>query len=179
MRFLIRVDSSVRLGAGHFMRCLSLARCLAKGGHLVEFIASEIMSSQADRLAELNFPLHTIPSSTVNQAKPPEFIWDSSLQLTDAENTKEVAYAIDADWLIVDHYGLSAPWSSSLRSTGAKICVIDDLCNRDHDCDVLVDSSPDRDPSEYEPRTPKHAEIATGSKYYPLRPEALPIPDLC
>ena len=179
MRFLIRVDSSARLGAGHFMRCLSLAKRLTRGGHLVEFIASEIMSSQADRLAELNFPLHTITSSTVIEAKSPEFIWHSSLQITDAENTKEVAYAIGADWLIVDHYGLSAPWSSSLRSTGAKICVIDDLCNRDHDCDVLVDSSPDRDPSEYEPRTPKHAEIATGSRYYPLRPEALPIPDLC
>lgn len=46
-----------------------------------------------------------------------------------------------ADILIVDHYQLDESWESSMRAYTAKIVVIDDLANRIHDCDVLLDQN--------------------------------------
>jgi len=46
------------------------------------------------------------------------------------------------DWLIVDHYGLDAQWERVIRTFVQKIMVIDDLADRFHDCDLLLDQTP-------------------------------------
>ena len=50
------------------------------------------------------------------------------------------------DWIIIDHYGIDSNWEYMLRtrlsdSLLSKILVIDDLANRAHDCDCLVDQN--------------------------------------
>ena len=45
------------------------------------------------------------------------------------------------DWIVVDHYGLDAGWETEARKTGARILAIDDLANRPHKCDLLLDQN--------------------------------------
>ena len=46
---------------------------------------------------------------------------------------------VDADLWIVDHYQLDETFEQKLSLTGAKVMVIDDLANRPHYCDLLLD----------------------------------------
>ena len=45
------------------------------------------------------------------------------------------------DWLIIDHYGIDERWEKKLKHCTRKIMVIDDLSNRNHDCDLLLDQN--------------------------------------
>ena len=47
----------------------------------------------------------------------------------------------NADLCIIDHYGIGEKWERSIRSFVKKILVIDDLANRPHDCDMLIDQN--------------------------------------
>lgn len=76
------------------------------------------------------------------------------------------------DWLIVDHYGLDKEWESSIRPYCNNIFVIDDLANRPHDCDLLLDQNylPDSE-DRYNPLVPEHCRLLLGTSYILMRPE--------
>lgn len=44
-------------------------------------------------------------------------------------------------WVVVDHYGLDSSWETVVRKKNKKVFAIDDACFRDHNCDVLLDTS--------------------------------------
>ena len=51
-----------------------------------------------------------------------------------------------ADWVVVDHYGLDALWQSQLiagldNNEATKLLVIDDLADRPHQADLLLDQN--------------------------------------
>ncbi|MBB4823662.1 UDP-2,4-diacetamido-2,4,6-trideoxy-beta-L-altropyranose hydrolase [Sporosarcina luteola] len=46
-----------------------------------------------------------------------------------------------ADLCIIDHYTIDERWERSIRPFVDKIVVIDDLANRRHDCDMLLDQN--------------------------------------
>jgi UDP-2,4-diacetamido-2,4,6-trideoxy-beta-L-altropyranose hydrolase len=48
---------------------------------------------------------------------------------------------IRAEWIVVDHYGIGREWEATLRPFCNRIAVIDDLANRAHDCDLLMDQN--------------------------------------
>lgn len=77
-----------------------------------------------------------------------------------------------ADWLVVDHYSLDAAWESRMRQKAAKILAIDDLADRPHDCDVLLDQNwfPDAG-QRYAGRVPARCRMLLGPRYALLRPE--------
>jgi UDP-2,4-diacetamido-2,4,6-trideoxy-beta-L-altropyranose hydrolase len=70
-----------------------------------------------------------------------EDLLDTEDQLSDAAAIRELAQGRRFDWIVVDHYGLDARWERSMRKGGGHILVIDDLANRSHDCDVLLDQN--------------------------------------
>ena len=76
------------------------------------------------------------------------------------------------DWLVVDQYSLDAAWESRMRQKAAKILVIDDLADRRHDCDVLLDQNwfPDAE-RRYAGRVPARCRMLLGPRYALLRPE--------
>ena len=76
----------------------------------------------------------------------------------------------NGDLVIVDHYGLDQGFEKSLRDSFDKIFVIDDLANRDHDCDLLLDQTYKRSRADYENRVPETATVLVGSGYALLRP---------
>lgn len=75
------------------------------------------------------------------------------------------------DLLVVDHYGLDRRYESAARDFARRILVIDDLADRDHDCDTLMDATAGRNASDYAAHVPTHADLLLGPAYAPLRPE--------
>jgi len=47
----------------------------------------------------------------------------------------------EVDLCIIDHYGIDESWERAIRPFVKKIMVIDDLANRRHDCDILLDQN--------------------------------------
>ena len=85
---------------------------------------------------------------------------------TDAEQTLVSIGKTDIDWLIVDHYAIDIRWESILRSRCGKIMVIDDLADRDHDCDLLLDQNLVANlNSRYDKKVPLHCRRLVGPRY--------------
>ncbi len=79
-------------------------------------------------------------------------------------------HSLIPDWLVIDHYGIDAVWEKQLRSSVGQIFVIDDLANRQHDCDVLLDQNVLADQAiRYKDLVDSHCKLLLGSKYLLLR----------
>lgn len=77
-----------------------------------------------------------------------------------------------ADVAIIDHYGIDVNVERSLRSFFEKIIVIDDLANRVHDCDVLLDQNITANYStRYEKLVPVNCKKMLGPAYLMMRKE--------
>lgn len=74
------------------------------------------------------------------------------------------------DLLIVDHYGRDATFERDCRPWAERILVIDDLADRPHDADILLDKTHGRDAADYEPLVPPQCIVLTGAMYALLRP---------
>jgi UDP-2,4-diacetamido-2,4,6-trideoxy-beta-L-altropyranose hydrolase len=61
--------------------------------------------------------------------------------VADAAQTITALKGHQYDWLIVDHYALEHRWEAKLRPYCERIMVIDDLADRLHECDLLLDQN--------------------------------------
>ena len=59
---LIRADASLKIGSGHVMRCLTLAKELRKRGTKVHFICRDIPGNLSGAIKNNNFDLTLISS---------------------------------------------------------------------------------------------------------------------
>jgi UDP-2,4-diacetamido-2,4,6-trideoxy-beta-L-altropyranose hydrolase len=92
--------------------------------------------------------------------------WLGADWATDAEQTKAVIGEAVIDWLIVDHYALDIRWESAMRSCCKKLMVIDDLADRYHDCDLLLDQNLFEKMTErYIEKIPDHCCLILGPNY--------------
>jgi len=74
--------------------------------------------------------------------------------------------------LVVDHYGLDYRWETMLRSCVDKILIIDDLANRRHECDFLLDQNLYEDlESRYDGLVPENCRLFLGPAYALIRKE--------
>ena len=67
--------------------------------------------------------------------------WIGTNWLVDAKQTTDALKSKEVDWLIIDHYGIDHKWEQKLRPYCKNIMIIDDLANRKHDCDLLLDQN--------------------------------------
>ena len=149
---IFRADASQKTGAGHVMRCLTLANALAEEG--LSCVFATCRESEAIVRDISVFPV----------------MWLSDEELLSAAALR-ARRPEGCDLLIVDHYGIASDYESALRGWAGRIVVIDDLADRKHDCDLLLDQTLGRLPSEYENFVPQHCNILTGSTFALLRPE--------
>ena len=73
--------------------------------------------------------------------------------------------------MIVDHYALDELWQKRLKPYYEKLIVIDDLADRKHWCNILLDQTFGRQQEDYSALTPEGCELLLGSQYALLRPE--------
>jgi UDP-2,4-diacetamido-2,4,6-trideoxy-beta-L-altropyranose hydrolase len=177
---VFRTDASLQIGTGHVMRCLALADALAAQGARCRFIGRvhaghflEMVRSRGhDALALPLEPLSPLVA-TAAPTQPPlaHASWLGGDQDADARATLLAFAGARADWLVVDHYALDATWERALRTACRRLLVIDDLADRDHDCDLLLDQNLGRRPADYAARAPPHARVLAGPRYALLRPQ--------
>ena len=131
-RVVFRVDGGAALASGHVMRCLTLAGELTRRGAQAAFVCRGLPGHLGARVQHEGYPLHLLDAPREGTRVP----WQR-----DAEETRTLLERLRPDWLIVDHYGLDAAWERAQRSAVARVLVIDDLADRAHACDVLLDQN--------------------------------------
>ncbi|MBU1404736.1 MAG: UDP-2,4-diacetamido-2,4,6-trideoxy-beta-L-altropyranose hydrolase [Proteobacteria bacterium] len=174
MKVIFRVDASVRMGTGHLLRCLTLAESLQERGVQVRFICREHSGNLIALLRQKAIPVTTLPAPGMNDMVSAEdyAVWLGMTQAEDAEQTIEALNGEKPEWLVVDHYGLDAEWEQRMRPYVSKLMVIDDLANRFHDCDILLDQNYSSEGERrYAELVPETCKLLVGPLYALLRPE--------
>lgn len=174
--FLIRVDASKAIGTGHVMRCLTLANALTKNGADIFFICREHEGHLCDLIEGQGFNVHRLPKPAENlkvEAPPFHALWLGETWQEDAEETCNVIKTLGfkPDWLVVDHYALDYRWEEVLRPYAGQVFVIDDLADRRHSCDLLLDQNLVADMyTRYISKVPEDCNLLLGPEYALLQP---------
>lgn len=178
MKIVFRVDASIEMGTGHVMRCLTLADALKEQGAECHFICREHLGHLNALITERGHIVYSLPY--IEQHKQREHskteelahaTWLGATQAEDLDACIPLLKSLQPDWLIVDHYAIDERWHQELRPYCQKIMVIDDLADRQHDCDLLLDQTFGRSSEDYLPLVPHDCQVLCGAQYALLRPE--------
>lgn len=173
----IRVDSSEEMGSGHLMRCLTLAERLRSEGWQVHFICRDLLGNLTHLIEEKGFFLHFLSRKETHAILSNYEAWLTVPVEEDAQETtailREMAEDVgEVSRLIIDHYAIDARWEIIVRPFVKEIFVIDDLANRAHDCDYLLDQTFSKNMMHrYDGLVPKQCQLLLGPKYVLLRSE--------
>lgn len=180
MNIAFRTDASLQIGSGHVMRCLTLADALQAAGGQCHFICREHPGHLIAQIRQRGFSVTVLPMMPTealsankqgSEAQSNYAAWLGADWATDAAQTKADIGELAADWLIIDHYALDTRWEQTLRPECRKLMVIDDLANRLHDCDLLLDQNLGRDAQDYSQLVSEQCRVLVGPHYALLRPE--------
>jgi UDP-2,4-diacetamido-2,4,6-trideoxy-beta-L-altropyranose hydrolase len=143
---VVRADASRVLGGGHVRRCLALAQALKEAGWRATFAVGPGTLEAAPYLTRSSFA-----SVTLDRGDEPE----------------ELRQRVPAgcELVVIDHYALDASFERACRGWAKRVLVIDDLADRPHDCDVLLDQTPGRERSAYAGLVPGDCELLLGAAY--------------
>lgn len=170
-----RVDASQDIGTGHVMRCLALADFLRQRGARCRFVCRDLPGNMAAQISGLGYRVDLLSATTSPPRAQLQGEYARWLGVTAAEDALQTRQALmdgPLNWLVVDHYGLDLSWEREMRGRGSeRLLVIDDLANRAHLCDVLLDQNPGRVPADYEGLLPLECRTLVGPRYALLRPE--------
>lgn len=176
MNIVIRADASTQIGTGHVMRCLTLASQLGADGAEVRFVCRAQAGHLISLIEESGFAVARLSDKSPMTADSAGAVsnWLGVPWEQDAQETLGVMERFNAscDWLIVDHYCLDARWERTVRPRVGNLMVIDDLADRKHDCDLLLDTGLfDEGASRYRSLVGESCRQLTGPGYALLRRE--------
>lgn len=174
-RVAFRVDASDKIGSGHFMRCLTLAQELKKQEIQIAFISRHMPQHLTEMIIDQGMeflPITSIGSAEYSLDQLAHSSWLGVSQEQDSQDTLAALSDKDWDWIVVDHYALDFRWENLLRSRTNRIMVIDDIADRQHSCDVLLDQNYYLDKeSRYKDKVSKDCLFLLGPYYSLLRDE--------
>lgn len=136
-------EASLKIGAGHAMRACVLADALIAKGWICKVVTSEETYKFISSLERFE------------RVEPNEF-YDAPIKCS---------------LLVIDNYDLGFEYETHFRPYAEKILVIDDLANRKHDCDILLDQTLGRDANDYKSLVPKQCKILVSYNYILIRNE--------
>ncbi len=167
IRVAFRVDASNQMGTGHVKRCLTLAKILAASGANCAFWCRAFEGNLANLILQNGFSVKLLSKPTVPLNSQSYSSWlGVSWQDDIAELANDlISYA--PDLLVVDHYGVADEWEMASRRVCPKIMVIDDLANRKHECDILLDQNwhESNDNHRYDSLVPYNCKKLLGPSY--------------
>lgn len=132
IRVIIRSNASSRLGTGHIKRCLTLASLIRDklGADILFVCNADVPDILKKEIQGNGFLVHLLSE-------------EDRVSNDIERDAQETILALNGrcDLLIVDHYGLDIHWEQKLRPYTDQILIVDDLANRKHDCDILLDQN--------------------------------------
>lgn len=170
---VFRVDASLQIGTGHVMRCLTLAAALKRQGASCQFVCRAHEGHLLDHIARQGYDVSHLPlrqGMAVSDGTA-HGDWLGCAWATDAAQTIAALGGRSVDWLIVDHYALDARWEEMIAPHAVHILAIDDLADRLHACELLLDQNLGRHEADYAGRVPSDCRVLAGPRFALLRPE--------
>lgn len=156
------------------MRCLTLADRLKQHDIHIRFVSRHLLEHQQSSLTDKGYEFVLLDSKENDMSLDDldHASWLGVSQEQDAAESVQALSDLMWDWIIVDHYALDHRWESTLRQNSKKILVIDDIADRQHDCDVLLDQNFYTDMKmRYIDKVPSFCQLLLGPKYALLRDE--------
>lgn len=153
-KVLFRVDSSIEIGGGHLSRCLEIAKLLNQRKINVFFLCKELEGNLNEWIKYENFKLFIIRENYISIEE----------EIKDIE--KLLKPFSPFKYLIIDNYSIDKVWENAIKKIIPKIVVIDDLANRKHNCDILIDQNYiSNHENRYKALVPKETIQLLSSKY--------------
>lgn len=137
------LEASLKIGTGHAMRCLVLSHQLQQNNWLCQFATSQESYELIENLK--NFT-----------RIEPKDLWHNP---------------IPCDLMVFDNYNLDENHEKHFRAFARKILVIDDLANRHHDCDIILDQNLGTKIKDYKNLVNDNCIILAGPSFCLLRKE--------
>lgn len=144
---LIRVEGSLQIGLGHFVRCTALAHML-KDVFEVTFFCSEIPDTLLTELNDNGFGCILIDNEN-------EFLRNLSENII----------------VVLDGYHFDTDFQKGIKATNAKLVCIDDLHDKEFVADLIINHAPGVTSSDY--KAQPYTQFALGLEYALLRPAFL------
>jgi len=168
MEVAFRTDASIQIGTGHVMRCLTLADALRNNGAHCIFICRTHQGHLMELIKARGYDIYALPMGFKNCNTVDSLMHSSWLGvdwMEDAEKTRQILIARNIDWLIVDHYALDYRWEEFMQEASYKLMVIDDLADRSHKCDLLLDQNLGRKGEDYAELLQLDTKLLIGPQY--------------
>lgn len=158
------------------MRCLTLADALAKEGWGCHFLCRAHPGHLIDIIRAHGHVVHVLPDAqSTHSDQDTQTLahagWLGSHWTTDARQSQAILQEVGPCWLVVDHYALDARWERQVLPQGCRLLAIDDLADRPHDADLLLDQNLGRETDDYQGLVPATCRVLVGPHYALLRPE--------
>ncbi len=176
----IRVDASLKMGTGHTYRMLTLACQLQKHGHKVVFICRRLQGNLIE-FVKNSFEVLELPAPDASQRLGDHCVHAPWLEVSYELEITQTYQLIDSylvrtkqqklDWLIIDHYGIEKEFQLFMQPLMAKCMQVDDLADRQHEVDVLLDQNFYPTDDRYDKLLPSQALRLCGPQYALLRDE--------
>ena len=175
MNFAFRTDASLQIGTGHVMRCLTLADALCERDSEVIFLCRPHTGHMIETIRDRGYEVLELGDADgVSSEDLDHSSWLGTTQSVDVSQCAELINGKEIDWLIVDHYALDYRWEEQLRASTKQLMVIDDLADRKHDCDLLLDQNLVLElDTRYSGLIPSHCVTLLGPEYALLQEEYL------
>lgn len=180
VNIVFRVDASRIIGTGHVVRCLTLAESLRARGASCLFVSRDHPGNMLSHIRANGFEVRSLSVSSgaavapvMRQPFPAHSSWLGVDWETDADQTLDAIGGMAVDWLVVDHYAIDVRWERRLGLASKKLMVIDDLADRSHECDLLLDQNwfGEQTSDRYRGLVPASCRCMLGPSYALLRPE--------
>lgn len=180
LKIAFRVDVATHIGTGHWQRCLTLANYLTTQHCQVTFLYRDFGGKfnhlfLSDTITFVCIGKGYLDTNSLSSEKD----WLGIEELQDSQDFIAAIARNEFDVCVIDHYAISQIWESAVRQYVDTIVVIDDIANRPHDCDVLIDQN---FYENYQIRYDKLVNDSTikllGPNYTLLRPEFIELRNL-
>lgn len=169
-RYAFRADASLEIGSGHVMRCLTLADALRARGGECHFICRPHAGHMIDVIRQRGHVAHPLSAPVVTTATG-YAAWLGADWSADAQQSAALLRPLRPDWLIIDHYALDADWERAVAPACGRVMAIDDLADRHHACELLLDQNLGRHAADYRGLVPTTCTVLAGPGHALLRPD--------